>query len=90
MADDPDNPGTARQLTVRWFAFYREVCGTPQQSVRSGAATPLALFDEMTRQHPGLERFAAARVAVNDALVDWETPLADGDEVLFFPPVAGG
>jgi len=29
-------------------------------------------------------------VAVNDQMADWESPIADGDEVLFFPPVAGG
>jgi molybdopterin synthase sulfur carrier subunit len=29
-------------------------------------------------------------VAVNQAMADWETPLRDGDEVAFFPPVTGG
>jgi len=27
---------------------------------------------------------------VNDQLSDWETELADGDNILFFPPVSGG
>ena len=30
------------------------------------------------------------RLAVNDAFVDWSTPLNDGDAVVFIPPVAGG
>lgn len=28
--------------------------------------------------------------AVNQTLVSFDTPLADGDEVAFFPPVTGG
>lgn len=30
------------------------------------------------------------RVAVNQAMADGETPVRDGDEVAFFPPVTGG
>ena len=26
----------------------------------------------------------------SDQMADWESQIADGDEVLFFPPVAGG
>jgi molybdopterin converting factor small subunit len=29
-------------------------------------------------------------VAINDEMSGWDAPLADGDQVLFFPPVAGG
>ncbi len=29
-------------------------------------------------------------VAVNDEFRDWDTPLADGDTVVFIAPVAGG
>jgi len=44
----------------------------------------------MAEKHPGLKTEAAALVAINDEMAGWETPLTDGDEVLFFPPVAGG
>jgi molybdopterin converting factor small subunit len=33
---------------------------------------------------------AAALVAINDEMSTWEKPLNEDDEVLFFPPVAGG
>lgn len=79
-----------KQLTVRYFALYREVCGTAEETVTSQAATPAELFAQVAASHSGLERFAAARVAVNDTLADWEQNLNDGDVVLFFPPVAGG
>jgi len=30
------------------------------------------------------------KVAINDELAPWDVRLSAGDEVLFFPPVAGG
>jgi molybdopterin converting factor small subunit len=30
------------------------------------------------------------RVAVNESFSDWSRPLAEGDRVVFIPPVAGG
>ena len=50
----------------------------------------LELFTEMTRRFDGLEHEPAALVAINDHMVAWEQGLSDGDQVLFFPPVAGG
>jgi len=29
-------------------------------------------------------------VAINEDFSDWNTPLKDGDELVFIPPVAGG
>ena len=52
--------------------------------------TAKELFHLMSSKHSGLRRQAAALVAVNDEMSAWETTLEDGDEVLFFPPVAGG
>lgn len=33
---------------------------------------------------------AAILVAVNQEMADPQTPLSDGDEVAFFPPITGG
>jgi molybdopterin converting factor small subunit len=35
-------------------------------------------------------KLSEVRVAVNDDFVDPYTPLAEGDRVVFIPPVAGG
>ena len=48
------------------------------------------LFELMTAKHENLHAETAALVAINDEMSDWETRLEDMDEVLFFPPVAGG
>ena len=79
-----------KQLTVRYFAVYREATGLGEEKVASTAQTPEELFAQITGQYPKLQRFPAARVAINDELTSWDATLSDGDTVLFFPPVAGG
>lgn len=77
-------------VTVRWFAAYREATGIESENIETSAATPAELFDEMKRRHQALGRRDAALVAINDEMADWTAPLTDGDSVLFFPPVSGG
>lgn len=78
------------EVTVRWFAAYRELTGVESETVQSDAATPAALFDALRDRHPRLGRRDSALVAINDEMADWTAPLADGDTILFFPPVSGG
>ena len=42
---------------------------------------------ETTGDASGRERL---KVAVNAEFTGWSRPIADGDEVVFIPPVAGG
>jgi molybdopterin converting factor small subunit len=78
------------QVKVNWFAAYRDATGTDHEAVETGATSPAELFREMSRVHENLRNFSGALVAINDEMCDWEAALKDGDEVLFFPPVAGG
>jgi MoaD family protein len=78
------------RITVRYFAAFREAAGTERETLDTAAATPADLFAECQSRHAGLQRFGASLVAVNDRMSDWNASLADADEVLFFPPVAGG
>jgi len=78
------------KLDVHYFAAFREATGVGSERVDTSAATPEALFAECTARHPRLQRFASSLVAVNDEMTGWNAALAEGDRVLFFPPVAGG
>ena len=78
------------KIEVRYFAAFREAVGFESESVETQAETAAALFAECTARHPSLQTYASSLVAINEEMSDWEQPLADGDEVLFFPPVAGG
>jgi len=77
-------------IEVQYFAVLRERVGVSRETVRTAALTAAELYDELAAQHDfGLPR-AMLRIAVNDEFVEWSQPLADGDRVVFIPPVAGG
>ncbi len=78
------------RVTVRYFAIFREATGTDKEVLESSAATARELFSQAMERHAGLNQERAALVAINDELADWDAPVSEGDEVLFFPPVAGG
>jgi molybdopterin converting factor subunit 1 len=75
---------------VRYFALFREQAGCASESVEWPGGTAAELFRMMADKHSELKSEAAALVAINDEMAAWETSLNEGDEVLFFPPVAGG
>lgn len=79
-----------KTLTVRYFAVFREQAGRDQEVVETTANTAAELFDELRARHAGLEAFHHMKYAINDELARADATLADGDCVLFFPPVAGG
>ena len=73
-----------------YFASLRDRAGRDAEAVESQAADPRALYAELDARHGlGLapERL---RVAVNGAFAAWDSTLADGDEIVFLPPVSGG
>ena len=79
-----------RQLHVRFFAILREQAGCPGAVVESAAPTPAALYAELQAKHALTFPVALLRVSVNERYADLAAPLAEGDRVVFIPPVAGG
>ena len=79
-----------KTVSVKWFAAYREATGTESEPVSTAAGTPSELFIELKGRHPRLASSRGALVAINQEMAGWETPIQAGDEILFFPPVAGG
>lgn len=77
-------------IKVRYFAAFREATGIEFEQVETMAASAAELFGECAGRFDGLQSYSAAMVAINDEMSDWSAPLSEGDEVLFFPPVAGG
>jgi len=78
------------KVRVQYFALFREQTGCESETVDWPGGTAAELFEMMAGKHPALRTQAAALLAINDEMCAWETPLNEGDEVLFFPPVAGG
>jgi molybdopterin converting factor subunit 1 len=78
------------RLRLRYFASLREAAGRAAESIETAAATPAALYAELAERHGFRLSQAQLQVAVTSAFANWDRPLADDDEVVFIPPVAGG
>ena len=77
-------------VTAHYFAVFRERAGCDSETVSTPCLTAAELFDEVAVRHGFADVRERCKVAVNGTLASWETRLNEGDEVLFFPPVAGG
>jgi sulfur-carrier protein len=77
-------------VTARYFAAFRERAGRDREELTTSARTAAELYGELARKHGFKDSLARCKVAINDELADWDVALTAGDEVLFFPPVAGG
>lgn len=83
-------------MKLLYFAWLREKAGLGEEAVDKPAKvnTVGELLDWLEGRGGGYgEAFAdraVVRVAVNQEYVNLDHPVADGDEVAFFPPVTGG
>ncbi|MFO1330641.1 MAG: molybdopterin converting factor subunit 1 [Rubrivivax sp.] len=82
------------QVQVRYFASLREALGTAETVELPEGSTLAQLRDALVARggaHAGaLARGRALRCALNQVMADESTPVPDGAEVAFFPPVTGG
>ena len=82
--------GTSKKIRVQYFALLREQAGRSDESLTTTAHTPRDLYEELRKRYPFSLAPEMLRVAVNTEFGDWSQQLADGDAVVFIPPVAGG
>lgn len=80
----------SKSITVRYFALFREHAGVDGETVELDADTAGDVFRQLGDRHGSTAALKHCKVAINDEIADWESPVADGDTVLLFPPVAGG
>ena len=83
-------------VTVLYFARLREAFGKASEEL----ALPESVIDLsgvkdmlVSRGGPWAQELGTARTvraAVNQEMAAGETPVKDGDEIAFFPPVTGG
>ena len=84
-------------MTIRilYFAALREALGTGSEELSlAGAVTTVAALRSQLLARGGawqaLGEGRSLRVAVNQRMAEPVSPVRDGDEVAFFPPVTGG
>jgi molybdopterin synthase sulfur carrier subunit len=79
-------------VTVRLFARLHELAGESElrRDVPAGA-TAADVWSAIVADHPMMASYSSAiSCAVNASYVKLSRPLADGDEIVFMPPVSGG
>lgn len=83
-------------ITVLYFARLREAVGMSSERIALPAAVRdleglrALLVARGGQWEQELAPRRPVRAAVNQAMAHGDTPLNDGDEVAFFPPVTGG
>ena len=77
-------------MQVQYFALLREQAGRSGESVTTRARDARELYEELQAVHGLKLRPEQLRVAINEEFADWSQALAEGDSVVFLPPVAGG
>ena len=79
-----------KTITVRYFAMFRERAGVDEEILTLDVHTAADVFESTRSRHGSEEPGGHCKVAINDEMADWSSPVQDGDTVLLFPPVAGG
>lgn len=80
------------RVTVRLFARLRDIAGAAElaRDIAPGS-TIGSVWQQLASEYPGLAPYErSVSSAVNADYTRMETPLSDGDEIAFLPPVSGG
>ncbi|HEV8611244.1 MAG TPA: MoaD/ThiS family protein [Thermoanaerobaculia bacterium] len=80
------------QVRVLYFASFRDAAGRKEEPRELPEGSRVEdLWTDLARSVPAFSRFPTIPpAAVNREYVAPDTILAEGDEVAFLPPVAGG
>ena len=81
-------------ISVKFFAMLKQLVGTGETSVdAASAANVRELVESLGARFPDFAQAlqkTKAMSAVNHEFAGLDTPLKDGDEVAFIPPMSGG
>ncbi len=83
-------------MRILYFGWVRSRIGTAEEDVElpGDVGDVAALMEHLKARGGGyaraFENAAVVRAAVNQEIAPPGAPVADGDEVAFFPPMTGG
>ncbi len=79
-------------VRVLFFASISDIVGMRETSVDAADFKDVkSIFDRFAQEKPALESYRSSILcALNSEFARPGSPVRDGDEVAFFPPVSGG
>ena len=80
-------------IHISFFGRLADVLGSRSLSLESAMDSGDALKTHLTAEHPEISEILAhqgTRLVVNDAITDWDAPLAASDDIAIIPVVSGG
>jgi molybdopterin converting factor subunit 1 len=79
-------------IRVLFFASLADISGAREITVDASGFTDIqSVFNKLAKDFPSLESYrASVLAAVNSEFARPGSPVHDGDEIAFFPPVSGG
>lgn len=86
----PESERAPKRIKVQYYALLREQAGHREETLVTQARTAQELYEELKARHSFTLSPGTLRVAINTEFSDWAQPLAEGDSVVFIPPMAGG
>jgi len=80
------------RVTVRLFARLRDIAGASELAREIAPGSTIgSVWRQLAAEYPALEPYERSiSSAVNADYARMDTPLREGDEVAFLPPVSGG
>lgn len=79
-------------ITIRFFAGHRDIVGRAEQTMQLAPGATLGeVWERLASEFPRLAGYSGRLLyAINQEFATPASPLSDGDEVAFIPPVSGG
>ena len=77
-----------RPIKLQYFGLLREQRGLGVESIETNAGTARDLYVELAALHGFMPKVEQVWVAINNAFVAWDQPLASDDTISFIPPAA--
>ncbi|MCH2204409.1 MAG: MoaD/ThiS family protein [Lentisphaerales bacterium] len=78
------------EIKVKYFAALRDERGLDEEVISGEYANAAEVYTYLKTGNGLSLCKSKLKVAINDEFADWETPLSEGDSIVFIPPVAGG
>lgn len=80
----------AKEVVLEYFSVFRDERGVSSESVTTQCRTLGELYKELAEAFGLRYDPESVRVARNDEFSSWDTPVENGDRVVFLAPFGGG